>query len=707
MTTAKINDVPLVGVSEIRAMKVSGLQPDTFEIPFLIQDLKLLTDNGPTFGLPGGANTVTFTIGSRVINDLRLLYVSKGGAGARTAPFAVLHLADRRHYWQRKILSAAYNIKRRSGLTKAQTNTVERVPEGSLEVLDQYTYRSGTLINGRIATIREAFIEQMGRLGEVNGTSYFLTADFGQSVLASMEFTGPGDEMIAKILEQTPDYTLYMLDSGQIDVVKKSNVSEATLYLESIQPKLEEGTGLANVDMSGERPIGVHVYYDVEGELLFRHLEDKDEFDISTGKKTLADYLDYNVNGILIPALEGCCTNPTRNLVSLDGAFFDEGAKVKLSTYMRALSLLRQPIHSAELGPPTYSVWRRIYLRSWESKAAYLLTDNKLDELWMRLIGAIDNSFRREFRVVKPWWDLFRAVLPTRSALVNPFDLTRAKAPIFTDYLLWPSHRLIFQQNISRNILFGFAVRSNHTDSVQRIAAPGHMSLEDPDAGVFRMNLTLESHGEYSRIAPGAITGLTSVTDVGQAETQIAQLGQELESGYGFSTIMTAMPYYKKSKTHLHRVEIGPKDCAVKLGQPIGECKGPVIEIKIPYSEVTAARFIWNDGNVQGCVDPFLKEDVEFNEFNLANRGMLYDIALASASMIYANMLDYTEGQLTTTADLVDPKLVGNVQAMQTSVDTKGKILTTFLAKGEFPIKSASGLMSDETKAALMRLKLI
>jgi len=728
MAILLVNGVACPAISDVTITRSGGLTSDQIRIPVLRSDLARIlgapkasevttvargdpepVEQAEALGMAGGRAVITLQIGDRIIHDLRVITVDKSGPGTGKEVVAYLNLRDRRHYWTRRILPAAYNIKRITGIRSA-TERLSVAPESAIPVLNEFEYRAGTLRDGSLVTVRQAFVEQMEKLDETLGITYFLSDNFGENILAPVEIVDNGPGMLRMLMKQEPEFDLAPMDDGTFNMTRTTETTNTIAALTQGVEIIDGAGQLELVDFSAERPAEIHVYVDIEQELMMIHDEDHDESIGITRDRDPADFAGpEKYSGVSplhpnMPYLEGVINNPLRDL-KLGSQLFAEGSWMRCLDYFQALQDNIKLPEANTFGHLTYKLLRQMYLRPWELEGQFLMPTSIRDDQWVRIYRAIKHHWRRSFKLNRFWWDRIRGWRANRAGIINPFDLTRAQSPVFTPHTLWPSRRMYTQTDLTVYNQHGFLVRMDFKDPAKQKKTPGVVKILPGGAGVIQMSLKPGSYGEEERIIPGTPVVLNSYADFTGLHVGL-RAGYRLETEWGFTTIMTAMPYYRQDKSFMHKIVVTPEQAQTRLKEKIGVCTGPVLEIKLPFTELLSARFRWDNDAPEKCIDPFLEPGVDFAAELLTNSVMITDVAIAAAAVEFSSRMDRIVGA-GIYAGVAPPDIEGSIRNNVSIIDGEhGVIRHAAVARQEFPRRTIRSLTSTETQAALLKLKM-
>ena len=694
-----INDIPCAAVEDIFIVRGGGIESNRIRVPVLTEHLDEVIARAPksVIGIAGGIPAI-IVIADREIRDLRILSFDGSGGGTGSEAVTWLNLVDRRFFWAYKIAVAAYNVKRATG-EKFTKTTIARQPEVTIPALDLYEYRPSTLTRDqKLYTVRQAFKEQLEYLGEVVGQTFLLPFDFGDNILATLESVGPAPAILDRILSQDPEFKIVPDDDGTFTLAKMSDPSHTSLAVAAAAPYIDHASSFYHVDLSQERPSKVKVYFNVEQEIRFWSSELRDEFgqDLKSPFHPTA------------PRIHQVIQNPFRDL-TVDGKVYAEGTWMPAQTFFKGLpKRVQLPVSNVD-GPLTYAKWRRYAMRPWEFFAQFAMVGRLIDDQWLLVWNTLGRCMRQTFQIEKGWWDRIRAIVPKRVTYINEFDLTRAEAPVYCDYIIWPSNRLVYQTNRKVYNKHGFVVESKYDAKISDLfpkRAPANVTVIDPQSGVIGFNFKKGTFGEEHKIIPGSIAFLNDSASLHALDVRL-RIGYELEPNWGASCILSVVPYFWPNKQSLHAITVSPKAAETRLGSPLGECNGPEMEVYVDYSEITVARFRWDDSRAEACITPFFEPDRGFPTDLLSNGRMLSDVALAIATKIYADRQDRLQGTVAFAGE--EPaQMRGNI-ATNASVAFQDSLAIRHgcIAWDTIRIAGFENFLTPETKAALHRMKIV
>jgi hypothetical protein len=275
------------------------------------------------------------------------------------------------------------------------------------------------------------------------------------------------------------------------------------------------------------------------------------------------------------------------------------------------------------------------------------------------------------------------SIRPVRTAVISPNLGARASSPVYSDYMMRPSHKG-FSVTSGASAPAGVAVRG-YADVISSSAAPApvHIRPVNPEAGIFELvPKQTDAKGFYEGVFlgypdtssnnlgnPAAGMPTQSLGAAGLGAGPVTKLAfalgwdwVDLEADWKFSTVMSVVPNSPNDNRRLYKVEV----TANELGEP--DALGPPVEVRV-YPGVTSARFAWLDSEADTIV-PRIRGETEGWPSQFVNRRAVEEVAKASALRVYEVFRDRPWGSMMVDAEAAGPlEPVGMIDRVSSIMD--------------------------------------
>ena len=616
-------------------------------------------------------------IGSRFIQNLIVLRVGSGtGSGDERLSHAIT-LTDRRYLLSRRIYTAAFNQRRRTGELGIASGAEPIQVRASVPAEE---YIASTLNNGSPWTLREA-VEKV--FSDIGFSAVSLPANFPDIIAFSARgFVREGSQadILNGLLELAPGFDFALRDDGSGYVYDTTSISEETAQLNLVSPALFGGGVAAPSDRRYERPSRIEVFFLAEPEIRFDYEEEQDEI---FARSSPIEAVGVAPSSTPPAYLESWIETPVPGL-QLYGKDAARGSLANLYAFLDGLAdgtALYPLPGTAVMGAITGDVIKQLYLVPWEADAQYVVDGAFVNKSYARIWRQVLNAFRVQYRLSRDWVDRVRLIRPFRAELIDPVTLTRRPSPVFSDYTSRPAQRMASVKTVtSYNAVVWQQEDSVQDDTSQCLYAPALISITDQEAKAFRVLYRKSPSGRDDEVLPCVFeTPPVAINQVAIAIQLYA--GIRIKGSWKLATMLTCLPYQRPGNhAHLHKVEVSPAEAAAAAGvstSRIGPCEGPVMQIIVPESPQTTARFFWSDGASQEMRAPFFDDLARFPDSQLQNRNTVEALAKAYAASIYMATLDTIDGRQTTTATGIAPELAGGMTSVETKASPGEQITTS------------------------------
>lgn len=714
----------------------TGVNPVVGEFQVLRDDARALTEGGPSpvdLVIGDGEREQTFSG----------LYVV-GEYPAENENESVVRVADRRWWWKRQHILRRYNMRRRVG--------TKRVDEGGgvrerATYADDVGYAPFSLIAGQTPwqpiavlddVLREAFTSEPSPGGyEIRGLGR--VADL--LPIESLELDDRADSAIERVISYIPEAAIMVDASGDVVVFSAADGSEESV-IEQLPGEVVGGGHLTRIDYSRVRPESIVVGFSREVEVRFNAQELA--LGSTTDRGTEGRYMD---NVLPVPDYE---------LELTDGRKVTRGTWITFDEALNAWNDQGVP----GIGEITYDIIQRALVPNMDLWAGIQLAGERdPDNDWASRVAAIQAHYRRTYRINRRWLDRIYQLSAYRVSTVDTATGTRAPSPVYSDFAIQPSQRMLFaqaaagrDQSFYINVLGIDQPGSVNTVEITNLTkpAPATVQIVDMDQGIIAVDWQVAPERSYDLVLPSMVELVGVATSPGQKPIipgptgDIADRtrpittdsvgpgfrGTKLTSNHRLVTILTAIPAAPNNDGQLHRLTIEPDAVAQLLSDNLAsgleQANGPSMEIRIGAG-IETARVAWDDGFASvieqvfgvsggGAIDaPPVGADVlnpitvnagEQGErpTQIEREASLPSIAIGAAASVYASFRDRWQGSASFPfTPGIEP--TGNIESVEYRVSTEGAV-TTSMTLPEEPVVQIDmeSFMPAATRSILFRL---
>jgi len=724
---ALIDGRPVLGDSPITWTLREGTQPVTESFGMMPEDakalaatsnkrkkvtLKLLLDDGTT----------------KTVSHLSVLRVTPGD----NFNLPQVELADRRWFWAYKHIRREFNKRRRIGFRRLKTIN----PPELQTTADRVLYAPFSLQNPGLGlqgrwTAESALKNVFQEIGESEGTTLvpFFRDRFPRDIpFEDLTLDDPGDAAIARVLSYLPEAGIFIDYNGRVVVYNKASGAERSIVV-SVAPEMVGKGHIELVKNSIVRPREIHV-------LFTREVEVRHDFDEPTSKSDtvpVEQLEDQRALDNVLPAPDFLATKS-------DGTQIPQGTWI---TFLEAFNLKEwNSIRGLPAGSLNYDLLQKALVPYMDLWAPLLLAGYVLTEYnWPARVAAMEENYRRTFRIRPGWLDRTLDMRAYRVATVDPTSASRAPSNAYSDYAILPSQRNYFVATFQGfddayaiNVN-GYPVNGRITDKT--IPAPALVEVLDPDQGIIHINYRLDWNRFYEMILPSKIdeaslpTGdLTNAKFVqnGTARSfrpiawnQVNKEGAPLPkmtANHKIATILTMIPGAPNSNKQLHRIVVKPEDVRSLVSgaarDGLSEANGPIWEVRVGAGLETA-RVMWSDdrvADIEACFGVGKKEEPELkglvvnegdNKTDTKGAASLNAIAKAVAARIYASLADHLEGSITGRMTK-DVSLGGWVQELATTITPDGVAMDQLTLPEKLERFDLLSYLPDSDRKILLRM---
>lgn len=532
-----------------------------------------------------------------------------------------------------------------------------------------------------------------------------------------------GDTALLQVLSRFPEAGIYVDDNGQYVVYSKINGAEAQ-KVKSLGPEIVGGGHLMQVDNEFQRPKEIEVRFSIEAEVRHDAIQ-------TIGEITVPD----------IRLLENVVPVP-------DFSVQIQGATVVQHTYVELGKLLRgwgspPGVGGSRLSDAVLEKAALPYLDLW---AALLLTGLRTpDQDWAARIGALQQHWRKTYRLNPQWMDRTLQVKASRVGLIDVVSGTSGPAQAYCDHSYIGTQRSFFK-TLSQGTMEPFINIDGYPtgSSVPGVssppgakslteeskAAPAQVRIEDGDQGIIHVDFQSDPNHIYEAALPGKIVradeaefGPThDISKPGGAQAigfdMVTSANQvpKLSHNFKLAVILTHVPASPNDERQLYSVTVKPDDVKDILPSPVGPAKGPKWVVRVrPGHDSVRALIRWVDSRAEdiealfGVTDkkPQL-DDLVLNakpqaKIDNQQSASLVEIARAIGASIYGRFVDRFEGQ--GTGHLHSGlNLDGWMESITVQIDQRGAG-TTMIKMADAPQQlDFRSLLDSGTRAILDRI---
>ncbi len=642
---------------------------------------------------------------------------------------AKILVVDRRWFWSHAHVSRAFNTRRVVGSKR------RRGPGGVPEIdplTPEVAYHPATLKNGKPWKAKDA-LESVAQNclnpeAKLNGSRANLTIDpaIGSRLdnlpLEDVELEDSGDNALARMLTYLPEARVKVRANGDVVIYSALDGADRS-FAEDTGPEII-GYGSTSLLMNARlRPQKIHVLFAREHEL---------RFDFTESASFTGGENDRRMSNVL-PV-------PDFSLDLANGNTVDQGTWISL---VSAFNAWKAPPRLGHL--KSAQAWfkglKRVmvpFVDLWTPIGLAGVRDPDAD--WMGRISAIQEHWRKTYRVSPRWMSRIAQLKPVLLATIDPATGTRAPALVWADYCRLATQRSLWKDLLDDDsFVYGMNFKSHPKSGNLKDGrpSPARVSVLDSDQGIIHFDFVPDTLRIYQTALPGMLTledsgndniGLpkdagptADIEDVSKpiAFNAISQnhKAPTLSDEYKVAVVLTASPatFNTSGNSHLFRVTKKPKD--VKKFLPavsqagLEQAEGPELEIKVNAS-IETARVAWTDSDATliersfgiGTTNPQPIDHLVINKDGPAEGGASLDaIATAIAAQVYGALSDRYQGSrgvpLQSTAEPA-----GFVDSVRHQVTTQGAMLTSF----QWPEKLAQidmfSFLPDSTRRIVLRL---
>ncbi len=652
--------------------------------------------------------------GELTVSDLYVI----GELPSEDPNIARVEVADRRWFWDRPHVNRRYNIRRNVGVMRlANPGTKELQP-----VVEDVWYAPWSLKDEKPWTATEVLRDVLEEVllherefvhgpekAKGAGVNVVIADEFDDIPIENFELEDDGDQAIRRVLSYLPEAAITVDPNGTVRIYSRLSGREGAPIREG-GPETRDGGHVQLVTRERIRPREVHVLFGRLVELRF----DSEESDHPTATEDQR----YAENVLPVPDFE----------LTVGGAPVAQGTWIPFHAVLDAWG------EAPGLGKITFDLIQKALVPFMDLWSGVLLAGAlDPDADWMGRVSAINDHYRRTFRINRRWMDRILTLEPYRVAIVDPETGQRAPAMAWSDYARIPTQRaLIAQAAGGKDLAWALNVEGyppgGKIDKDSK-PAPADVSVADPDQGILHVAYLTDPYRMTEMVLPSKVSmsdapdrpGPTGdITDRGSPitfDTVSDSSGvPKLAANHKIAILLTAVPASPNSDRQLERIVVTPKDVAPLFSKMPGalaglsNATGPVVEVRVPTS-IEAARVAWSDEEKDvaeierafgiGAGEPQLR-DLIVNYDSNGRGASLVDVAKAVAARVWARFADREQGGKTVP---LKPGLLpdGWIREVVHSIRRTGQVTTELVLRDDAPQLNLFALMDSGTRRQVLK----
>lgn len=698
MTNATIGGVQIVGESAAAWTLVDGVRCHTATFDVMPSDVKTL--------LGDKLKAVDLVIGSAKFSNL---YVIQEVANEIPYLRRVL-VADRRYFWPMRQIRRGFNMRRKTGVRRlsdpstaaeAQTITpsVAYAPWSLKDIVNPWSaFQILTEVFKQIAAIEK---DATGNEPKLQMSA--IGVQLQKLPVENLFFQGVSlDIAWATILDYLPGVGCFVNAKGDVVLYSKTGGGEIGMVNGAGDAKVGGGT-VRSIDLSLVRPSKIRVLFVREIEVRFDYIETDPGATSATSPteppRLLENVLpvpDFSLSVAGSTVCQGTWITVQQALTAWGPAPFVRGAKVLTMADLR------------RAGAPYSGLARALQLIG--------VADPNRD--WRSRVAAMQQHYRRTYRIPKVWMDRIFRLRATRVATLDPTTAARGASTVYSDYSYLASERSVFasfQGGADGSYIINVPVFNGGNIANTILGAPATLSIVDEDQGIIAIDFLVDPARVFERVFPSCIELQGDNTQPGVRPNNCGPTGDlvvlgvrpnawgvrdvsekfsQLTANYKMAVILTAQPGLGgvadpsggQTPLQFSSIDVQPKDVPSFSGQQ--SCKGPPLDILIGPG-IETARIMWTDAAADAVAAAFNAKPVgsaaalDANTMNL-DKNVSQDrpggascnaIAKAAAARVWAALADRMQGSMV--GDLT-PSLEpsGWLSSVKHSIETSGEMAT-------------------------------
>lgn len=632
------------------------------------------------------------------IEDLKPLevdYVFVLGEVPASTPFTRAFLiSDRRWRWSRKHMKRSYNIRRRTGDTRLETEG-KLVPLEVAQNIDEYFFAPYSTDNGTKWTAKRSLEDFFDELqGTVDPLPYEFRGHLNPPIaLNDVEINDPAPAALAVLLKAIPGTDLYVDLSGKVIIFNTLDGSEKEVVQGAGSPV--EGSGFPKmIDLSKISPSEIVVYVEREIEVRFDT--------ITEGSTAIDDELRLLENVVPI-------TDPS---LVVDGKTVAAGTWVGLEAAIAAWNTYKDPGGDGMNRPDlTLQTIREGYLTPKLYNLFTLYGNPIVDPIWVGRIGSLRAHFRKTYRVPRKWMDRARSIKAHRAAILDVTTGTRALARVYSDYCVKPSIRARITDANAR--LMGINYFGYNAFLADAKISPAYVQILDDQVGIVHLDYRNDLYGMVNEIIPSAVLNIPTIDmsreDLPHTWGEKSQTGSRLPTLYTnhrAAIVFTMIPASPNGLGQYHAEVVKPEDAqaAVTNLSPVGST-GPRWELFVG-PEILTARVAWKDSESALIEQAFGINNDKNKPVDLSSLTINLDdikaVARAVAATVWKRFQTRVLGEKSVRLNPEVP-ITGSISSVEHGTNTLGHAVTRIRLAEELADLDPLALLPASTRATILR----
>lgn len=616
--------------------------------------------------------------------EIKGLYVLSDQPGTNRNKRGVL-IADRRWLWPKIRVERSYNMRRRTGEFRLLQGDVTPIQVAAKA--PDYAYRRATMNGEKPWTAREVLEDVLLELCGEGG--WVIDGDLPiQDTIEGLYLRGDGDAMLERVLGFLPGTSVYPHPDGKIHVYNTLKNGEINAAMSAGTPRWGTGNWLV-VDRSLIRPKRVHVYFGRELEVRFDYLESGVQGTRTRGREPRS--------------LENVLPCPDPLLTLADGRTVAMGTWITVEEGLAAWAALAD--FPAEKGPLDQARIRRFYMTGLaflHHLFAMQVGTHEINQTWARRINAIQEHWRRTFRVLSPWRDKIRSFRGYRVAIVDQENGTRARSDAYFDHVVKLGARGLTKNEQGDDC--GWNTTSWAEDLADAKVAPADVEVLDEENGVIRITPRLDLGGLAVAIAPGTVNEIPKAS-AGEITTLWGKV--HLDEDWKLALVVTVVQDVPNDLGRLHLETVTASQAIALLPgvAPPPPGTGPDVETGVDEG-IDTARFAWVDAE-SAAIEEAIFTGVAPPVGLMINPETVRELAVAQAARVYSLLLDRGEGSFAVSLkpDVVPVGALQQVTHRVSRPSEREVITTTALVMPPIVVPpSVTSLLSESVRRTVQRL---
>lgn len=529
-----------------------------------------------------------------------------------------LLLTDARAFLNRIPIDKAYNVRVDTGTNRLVGSSL--VPIQVAQIGSDKRYRRTSLNQGAPWTARGILVDVLTRCFGEQGFVFDTEPTFAETI-EDLYLVGQGDQVLPQALAAVPGTQGYMGLDGKFHICSLFDGSEIPV-LRALGAPSDGSWSVA--DRRNQRPPNTATLFDQIVELRFDHLTQE-------GTRTRDREPLYMENVVQV-------TDPQLTLI--DGRVVTAGTYVTVAEAIAAYNADTTNAPTISILPLSEDLIRKHVFRGLEVLNA-MFGSNLPDfaqPIWLARISALADAWRTTFRILPEWRERIRRLFDTRVAIVDPENLTPARADAYYDHTVLPTVRGAVMGPGSN---IGWVVTNSWASDLADSSgpSPANVRLVSSDQGIIKIEGRADPQGRGASIIPAVPTQDLATYRAGEVRALLRVV--EASEDWRCAVVLSAMKDAPNGIARRLSISSGPEAAARKLGRPISENRDGK-----PYHVVAndeLARFAWIDRLGDDIREAFYT-GTPLPEEALTNREVLQDIADAIATKVYITYEDRAEG---------------------------------------------------------------